>query len=192
MAVFAGFHGINDLGLRTIDLCAPEMRQRGHEWIDVDIPKRSFLTSHWTRDADVRMAIEQLRGAPKGLILVAHSHGNNVALEVAKEIPVRMIWCLQPATSTDYDFDELLQYSLSGRPDPKIPYVNCVYSPGDFWVRLGSLVPFSFYGRAGIAGFSDPRVRNIRGPDDHSEIFAQPSLEWLCDEMHLSAASIPG
>lgn len=174
---YAFFHGINSDGKNSVNRIMERLNRAGHLTFDADIPTRNIFTSNFTVEKDAERA---LRIVKPGYVLVAHSHGCNVAIEVARRIEVKALFLFNPASPDNVDFSE-----LKGSPT-----VKCVYSPSDWIVRLGSWIPFSIFGRAGISGFLQLHEEgnpygvniNVKGTD-HDDAFVPPALWYWTEEI---------
>lgn len=171
------FHGIHSRGKGSVLRVAERVARAQHVVVDADIPVRSIYSATFTYKKDAQRALDNVR---EGDGLVGHSHGANVALEVAKHIPVRALFLFNPASPSNFDFSEL----------QGTPRVTCVHSASDWAVRIGSWLPFNVFGRAGINGFDQLHEAgnpygeniNVKGTD-HDDAFIPPALWYWSKEI---------
>ena len=170
-----GVNGINTHGVGNIDLVLATMRNRGLETVDVPIPVRHTWTARWTAKSDAR-TVAWL--SEDGDIAVCHSRGAHVMHHAHKLREFKAIICIAPACSKN------LEWRNPSR-------VWCYYSPSDWVVRLGSLLPFDHpFGAAGVEGFSQPGTHNYKMHSDHDDYFdPKTHLGVICDQIwHLGTS----
>lgn len=161
-------NGINTHGAGNVDLVGERLRARGHQVVDVYLPKRRTLSARWGAGED---AITIAKHSEEGDVLIAHSFG---CLRAARAMRLReyaAAFLIAPAMSKRWLFRN------PGR-------VWCYYSPSDWVVRLGALAVLHPFGRAGVQGFEQPGVRNVRCESDHDDYFAGLLLEKIVRDVH--------
>lgn len=153
-------------GVGSVDRVGYRLRDLGYRVIDPLLPRRGPFTARFTaeRDADAVM-----RQAEPGDVLVAHSNGCRIAAHCLNWGYFEAAYLIAPAMSARWDFGSV------GNPRA---LVYCYHSRSDWAVRIGALLPFHPFGRAGLVGFrwgdSDnlPIVENVAcDGSDHDDYF---------------------
>jgi hypothetical protein len=164
-----GVNGINTHGENNVDRVLEACADRGLETVDVRLPKRHWFSARWGGRPDGEKVAAE---SQEGDILVCHSFGAVRAFHAHKLVEYRAIICIAPAAPARMQWRN---------PDR----VWCYYSAADWAVRIGSWLPRHVFGRAGLSGFSDPRVKNIEVPGaGHSDYFSGTNLREICDRVY--------
>lgn len=171
-------HGIAGEGEHSVDRFIPRLIDRGHTVIDVPLPVRHFWNVRQTLWQDVDMLLgSSLSVPPNHRIIIAHSHGCNIALAAAEEAPFNALWLFNPAVNR-------------GRPLSRLHVpldrVWCVHSPSDWTVRISKLLPFGHpFGSAGAFGLKHlPPSNNLEADGGHGKAFREPQLTLWADIIH--------
>ena len=176
MSVPAIINGILTHGAGNVDRAEPHLLGRfGTRPIDVVLPKRGpFETRRWkVAELDSKIILQTVR--PYGVThVMAHSFGAPRILMAAQKHEFEVLLLVRPALNRHFDLD-----TLAGNPT-----VICVYSTGDWAVRLGALMPLHLFGRAGCKGMSHNSAINVRSKGRHGADFAEPALTELADLLH--------
>lgn len=168
-----GINGINTHGEGNIDLVLHLLEARGIETVDVTLPKRHTLSAWWGGRLDGRIVAQ---ASDEGDILVAHSYGAIRAFYAHKLREYKAIFLIAPAQS-----------SLTNWQNPD--RVVCYYSPVDWVVSLGALLPGHPFGRAGIEGYRQPGVTNVEVQgSDHNDYFRGAPLMDIVERISLWVA----
>lgn len=171
MKTVVGVNGILTHGEGNIDLLLADMDLRGASVVDVRLPKRSWISARWGAKRD-GAAIASL--SPQGSVLVCHSFGAVRAFHAHKLVEYSAVVCIAPAASRN------LAWRNPGR-------VWCYFSPSDWAVRIGSILPFHPFGRAGNEGFSHPDSHNKQMDSDHDDYFGGDLRKEIADQVwHLA------
>ena len=149
-----GVNGIASHGEHNIDILLARLALAGHETIDVPLPKRHFVSAWWGHKEDAE-AIADF--SQDGDIIIGHSFGGPRVAEAMMHRNYRQIFFIRPAMSKHYVFNRKGVY--------------CFHSKQDWPVRVGALLPFHPFGKAGVDGFTDPCVKNIRSYGGHNADF---------------------
>lgn len=180
-------HGIRTEGTYSIDRIGPPLRDLGHGVHDCELPVRRTWSVKRTLEKDAEQLVQCLMATsvPREVrSIIAHSHGCHIALEAAKMIDVGSIWLFNPAVSVGYNLDPV-------RCDKTRIY--CIYSPSDWIVFLGSIIPFHPFGKAGKHGLKNlPEANNLESNGGHSEAFKHPRIEQWAEFIHKKDAASLG
>ena len=164
-----GVNGINTHGEGNIDVLLAELAKRGHETVDVRLPKRHVLTAYWGAEKDSRLVVDAAAG---DAVLVAHSFGCLRAAHAMRTRRYKAVFLIAPAMSKDWVFDH-----------PQRVYCYC--SSDDWIVALGSIIPFHPFGKAGTEGFDQLHAygHNYAKESDHDDYFKGALLRALVDHI---------
>jgi predicted alpha/beta hydrolase family esterase len=160
-----GINGIHTYGEGNIDPLLEMLEERGLPVVDVRLPKRNALDARWGGCID---AMEILRVSNDGDVAVAHSFGCVRAWYAQQHRMFSAIICIAPAMDPK---------AMWRRPEA----VTCLYSPKDYAVRLGAMLMFHPFGPAGVKGFTQHRVQNIRYDCGHNGYFEGERLSEVAD-----------
>jgi len=161
-------HGIRTDGEDNIDRIGLTMTRFGHVVVDTPLDVRRAWNVRRTMQHDANRLAAFMAGDPwRERVIIAHSHGCNIALEAAKQTAVASLWLFNPATSSKYDLSYVRCHT---------EHIFCIYSPTDLAVRLGNMIPFRHpFGAAGYKGFADlPDRNNLESFGHHSMAFKEP------------------
>lgn len=162
-----GVPGIHSTGTNSTDRCLAILGQHhGFETNDPDLNKRTAIGVYFMLWKDVRQVANALRH--KDMVL-CHSYGSVRGtlgiIRWQKRNPgryVKVLALFAPAMEVDFDFDQI---------DPRTKII-CFHSNNDGAVKLGVRMPLHKFGKAGVTGFTHPRVENIdASPNDHNDYF---------------------
>lgn len=160
-------NGINTNGEGNVDLLGEELRRRGLEVVDVALPVRHSVSARWGGCPDGLLVAQ---AAVDGDVLVAHSFGCVRAHYAHRVRDLKAIVCVAPAMSPHARWRDPAR-------------VTCYHSSRDLAVRLGARLLCHPFGPAGVAGFSQPGVTNVRRWCGHSGYFRGPLLLELADRV---------
>ncbi len=155
---FVGVNGINTHGAGTTDVMLNELRARGYQVADVQLPKINAWRARSERGAhgDAHLIMEV---AEPGDILICHSFGCLRGAWAMKEMDFTHVYMSRPAMARDYQFKN---------PEK----VTCLYSSWDLAILLGGWLQFKHpFGHAGLRGFTQDGVRNWKFHGRHSVDF---------------------
>lgn len=170
-----GVNGIRTKGTNNIDRILLEMRDRGFETVDVDLPIAHTWHARWRADDDAELVED---ASEDGDVVVAHSYGALRAFHAHQHRDYRAIVCIAPAASRDLEWRH---------PDR----VHCWYSPDDWICKLGALLWFHPFGWAGTKGFEQEGVHNYAIPGlGHNDFFVGARVQWIAD--HIARLADPG
>lgn len=150
-------NGINTHGENNTDRLLREVAKFGYDVVDVNQKIRRFWDARWKAKEDSKAIIEI---AQDGDVLVAHSYAGLKAAIANRGINFRAMFLFRPAMSRNHSFP--------GWQDTK---VYCIHSRGDLAIWAGSALLFHPFGLAGVAGFKDPFVTNVKSRGGHNEDF---------------------
>lgn len=173
MTRIVGVNGILTHGEGNIDVLLERLRERGLTTVDIKLPKRSFISARWGGSADGKLIA--LRSFNSD-ILVAHSFGCLRAWHAHQTNSYKAIFCIAPAMSDSV----VWRY-----PDR----VFCYCSMNDLAVRIGSLLAFHPFGTAGLRGFTQQGVVNVRCESSHGGYFKGRLLMSIVDHVEKIAKS---
>ena len=157
-------HGINTVGTDNIDRTQKKLEALGLEVVDAPTKKRNPFTARWMGKRDAKVVQDC---SADGDILVCHSYGNIVGWHAHKHIDYRAIFCIAPAQSKD------VKWIHPNR-------VHCYFSEDDRALKVGSLMLYHPFGRAGLVGYTQPGVNNVPSHGlDHSDYFFGKALTKL-------------
>ena len=156
-------NGIATHGKGNIDELIEPLRDLGHDVVDVDLPKRHFISAWWGHKADSDAIWRQAVACDA---VIAHSFGGPRAWEADRRCNFQKLIFIAPAMDQ--------HTALSNRKREKQVY--CLHSEADLPVRIGSWLPWHPFGRAGVNGFSDPVAMNFEFGCGHSGYFKMPLL----------------
>ena len=169
-----GVNGINTNGEKNVDLVLNALAERGIGTVDVRLPKRHTFSAWWGAKKDARAIAAH---SEDGDVLVAHSFGCLRAAHAMQIKNYSAVFMIAPAMRKGWQFDS------PGR-------VWCFYSPLDWVVLLGSMIPFHPFGRAGFLGFDqlEPHGHNIIVKSDHDDYFGGELFETVIEKIVRVAA----
>lgn len=153
-----GVNGIRSTGKASTDMLGWELSGKGHHFIDVNQPVRSAWGARWKAEQDAKAIISL---ANEGDVVIAHSYGCLKTSIAMRGIRFDSVFLFRPAMSRRHKFYRLINGTK----------VYCIYSPGDWTIRLGGILWFHPFGFAGLKGFKDPFVTNLKSEGGHSEDF---------------------
>lgn len=172
-------HGIRTDGENSIDRIGPLLRDLGHGVHDCELPVRHTWSVRRTIERDAELLVRSVMATSvsrEARSIIAHSHGCRIALEAAKLVDVGSLWLFNPAVSTKYDLSSV-------RCDKARIY--CIYSPSDWTVWLGSMIPFHPFGKAGKHGLRQlSEANNLESNGGHSEAFTHPRVQQWAEFIH--------
>lgn len=159
-----GVNGINTHGEGNTDLMLDKLS--GHFHVeDVYLRKANPFTARWYAKRDAK---DVARGHSDGDAYIAHSFGAHrlvVAMRDHGVVPSHVFF-FRPATASTHAFNR--------------PGIYCWYGQEDFWVRVGAIMLFHPFGRAGSNGFDDPMVHNHKSTGPHNADFTE-HLDERCE-----------
>ena len=160
-----GVNGINTHGEGSIDLLLLTLDKRGHEVLDIPLPKRHTLSARWGGCTDGQTIAMH---AKDGDIVVCHSFGG-LRTHFAHQVrDFRAVICIAPAMSDDARW----RY-----PDR----VHCFHSKKDWAIRIGARLFLHPFGAAGSRGFTQEGVTNVEYDCGHSDYFKPGVIEAVAD-----------
>lgn len=177
---FIGVNGINTKGAGNTDLVLHELRARGYETLDLELPVRHTISAFWAARKDARdLILPVLR---KNDIIVAHSFGCLRSAHVLRmRGDLKAAFFIAPAMSHKWKF-----------PQPE--KVWAFVSTEDWVVDLGDKIPFHPFGHAGVSGFNQlaalrPISHNFHWQSDHDDYFKEPLFTQLVNKIEVLSAS---
>lgn len=167
-----GVSGIWSDGSGSTDIVLTLLRYKhGYPIQDIQNKTRGPFFARFKAKRDARKILEK---SQDGDIVVAHSYGCLKTLKAAEKKSYSHLFLIAPAASEDYDFSKISERTK----------IHCLYSKKDWAVRVGSLLLFHPFGRAGLNGFSDPRVENHRFHGGHTHYFKEDILHQVVNLIH--------
>lgn len=151
-------NGISTHGEGNVDNFIEPLTARGHEVIDIRLPKRHALSARWGAKHDAKIIYKETEQYDA---VIAHSFGGLRALKAAERRRFSHMFLFRPALARNYCLDK-----IAGTPK-----IHCIYSKEDTAVRIGSFLPFHPFGRAGTHGMTDVGVINHESSGGHSADF---------------------
>lgn len=156
MKRIAGVNGIATHGELNIDVLLARLSAHGLLTIDIPLPKRHFVSAWWGHKIDVERIY---KGTVDGDIVVAHSFGCQRVAEAMKYRKFEKVFMIRPAMDRGYRFDR--------------DGVYCFHSKDDLPLKIGSFLPCHPFGKAGLVGFDDKSVMNIKSEGHHNADFEE-------------------
>lgn len=172
--------GIHSDGKGTTDKLGYGLEDLGHEFLNLDLPKRNALTARWKAKQDAQTIIDV---SNPGDILLAHSFGCLRSGYAMREVEYLAVFLYRPAMSSEWQF-----------PKNQKTAIYCIHSRQDYTIWIGAkLLRFSHpFGMAGFSGFKDPYVHNIPSYGDHNEDFDHDSIQHTIDWTYNTINSLTG
>lgn len=157
-----GVNGIRTHGKTTTDRLLFELEKLGHNVLDINQPIRHAWGARFKVRKDAKAIIKV---ANDGDVLLAHSYGCMKAARAMRGINFKAVFLFRPAMGRYHDFP--------GWHDTEI---YCIHSRGDLAVWAGGFLLFHPFGLAGVFGFKDNLVQNIRSSGGHSADFKRDNV----------------
>jgi len=166
MGKILGINGIKTHGKSTTDRALAGLEVRGYKTLDVNQPIRHSWDARWKKKKDAKAIIEV---AEDGDAIICHSYGGIKTAIAMEGIDFKAAFFFRPAMGRGHDFP--------GWQDTKI---YCIHSLGDTAIWAGSVLLFHPFGLAGVYGFTDPFVTNVKTTGAHSVDFEDANLgRWI-------------
>ncbi len=174
-------HGIWSHG-ESMDPLIEKLREKGHEVIEFEFPKRYALSVYWpgvAKSDGGSLAYTQREGDH----LVAHSYGCLIGIESIK---------LGAKWGNCYFFGGAATSDKMYYPDDAFKKCYVIYNPEDSALKWGARLPWHDFGHMGLKGITgqpgrdvkDPRIENVRGfrddflQIDHSHYLGKELNKW--------------
>lgn len=162
-------NGINTHGEGNVDLLGRELHERGHDIVDVRLPKRHTISAWWGAAKDAEAILKM---SSEGDVIVGHSFGCLRAAHAMKKREYKAAFMIAPAMRKSWQFENPAR-------------VWCFYSPSDWVVWLGSLIPGHPFGKAGVRGYLQLEAygHNIEMQSDHDDYFGGDLISKVVDRI---------
>jgi len=162
-----GVNGIASHGEGNTDIALRHLATLGYKTHDLNQKVRHVWNVRWTKEKDAKAIIDI---AEDGDAIWCHSYGAIKTAIAMRTITFSVIFFFRPAMNRGYKF------YTHGKTS-----IYCIHSVGDLALWSGSLLRFDHpFGLAGVYGFKDPHVMNIKSYGRHNEDFEPTNIDkWV-------------
>lgn len=168
-------NGISTHGEGNVDRVGDALRRRGMTVDDLRLPKRHFISARWGARSDAEIIVNR---ANPGDIVVAHSFGCLRAAHAERVMDFGAVFAIAAAMERNWEWRR-----------PWI--VKAYHSKDDLALHAGKFLILHPFGRAGLDGFKQLGVHNIRWDRlDHSDYFYGVWLDRLTSAIEVEAVKL--
>jgi len=176
MSKVLGVNGIRTHGKTTTDKLLDKMLVLGYKSFDVQQVIRNTLGLRWHKERDARAIIDV---AEDGDAIICHSYGAIKTAIAMRGITFSAVFFFRPAMGRGHRFH------THGKT-----HIYCIHSVGDMALWSGSVLLFHPFGLAGVYGFKDPYVENIKTTGGHNSDFEDANLSRWVNYVQFKLAEI--
>lgn len=169
--MFIGINGIYNWSAKndSTDKMLGLLKEDGHEVYDYYYPPSTVISNFFKRGKYDAKKLVEICG--KDDTVFAFSRGGLVVREAIKlGLKCKNIVLFGVAAPNDKDFSKGLNN------------VYNIYHPHDFWVRLGSFIPFHPFGTLGIEPAKDKNIKNIDASQINKQVSSTVHSDYWEDE----------
>jgi len=174
-------NGIYSTGEQSVWKLGYELKQYGYEVTPVVYPMATHWSSRWKK-RQLQDAEHFANHYEEGDAVIAHSYGCLITWR-AMEIGARF--------SSIFYFSAAMPRNVYFPPTGMHELYN-IYHPRDWVLKLGALMPLSWFGKLGYEGYHgmDPRVENVsakisgRETKSHGRYFDDASVGFWASYVH--------
>ncbi len=177
MSKIIGVNGIASRGQGNTDKALKRLKAHGFKVHDLNQKIRHVWNVRWHKEQDARAIVEI---AQNGDAILCHSYGGIKAALAMRDVRFSAVFFFRPAMERNYRF-----------PMHSGAKIYCIHSAGDLALWAGSLLRFDHpFGLAGVYGFNDPAVENIKSSGGHNADFEDANLSYWVSIIHFRLAQI--
>lgn len=167
MSKIIGVNGIASRGKGNTDKALRRLKALGFKVYDLNQKIRHVWNIRWYKEQDAKAIMDI---AKDGDAILCHSYGAIKTAIAMRYITFSAVFFFRPAMERNY------QFHTHGKTK-----IYCIHSIGDLALWAGSLLRFDHpFGLAGVYGFKDPAVENIKSNGGHNADFDDANLShWI-------------
>jgi len=177
MSKVIGVNGIASDGEGNTDKGLKRLAALGFKVHDLNQKIRHVWNVRWTKEKDAKDIIDI---AEDGDAVWCHSYGGIKTAIAMRHIQFSAVFFFRPAMGRNH------QFRTRGKTK-----IYCIHSTGDMALWAGSLLRFDHvFGLAGVYGFKDPFVENIKSSGGHNADFEDANLSRWVNTVQFKLAEI--